>query len=152
MKIGVVSLAMTLMLATQAFAADPNSPKPSKPPKPMSVDRSANFLIDAATAETIWKETIPARVAKLYPTRKFRFVSEVTGGFNEDKLCVVTARAMLLPVVMLPVQGSKVVYAPIKSATAFDAVPSLSREQCQAMARGKLKEAVQSISSALAAS
>lgn len=146
MKLGVASLAVTLMLATNAFAADP------KPPKPISVDRSANFLIDAATAETIWKENTSARVAKLYPTKKFRFVSEVTGGFNEGKTCVVTARAMLLPVVTLPVQGSKVVYAPIKSATAFDAVPSLSREQCQSLAHAKLKEAVQSVMSALAAS
>ncbi|MEP7102378.1 MAG: hypothetical protein ABI781_17845 [Burkholderiales bacterium] len=131
------------MLATSVFAATP---------KPMSVDQSANFLIDAATAEKIWKENTPARVAKLYPTRKFRFVSEVTGGFNEAKTCVVTARAMLLPVVMLPVQGSKIVYAPIKSATAFDAVPSLSREQCQDLARSKLKEAIQSVTSALVAS
>ena len=143
MKPGVASLAVTLMLATSAFAATP---------KAMSVDDSANFLIDPATAEKIWKENTPARVSKLYPTRKFRFVSEVTGGFNEGKTCVVTARAMLLPVVLLPVQGSKVVYAPIKAATAFDAVPGLSREQCQNLARAKLKEAVQSIAAALAAS
>ena len=141
MKSGVASLAaVTLMLATGAYAAKP---------KPMSADQSANFLIDAATAETIWKENTPARVAKLYPTRKFRFVSEVTGGFNEAKTCVVTARAMLLPVVLLPVQGRKIVYEPIKAATAFDAVPGLSREQCQALARDKLKEAVQSVSAAL---
>jgi len=150
MKPGVASLAaVTLMLATTAFAADP---KPARPAKPMSADQSANFLIDAATAEKLWKENMPARVATLYPRRKFRFVSEVTGGFNEAKTCVVTARAMLLPVVMLPVQGSKIVYAPIKSATAFDAVPALSREQCQELARGKLKEAIQSVTSALVAS
>ena len=132
---------MTLMLATSAFAA---------PPKSMSADQSANFLIDAMTAEKIWKENTPAKVVKLYPARKFRFVSEVTGGFNEGKTCVVTARAMLLPVVMLPVQGSKIVYAPIKSATAFDAAPSLSKEQCQDLAKAKLKEAIQSVTSALA--
>lgn len=144
MKHGVASLAVvTLMLATRAFAATP---------KPMSLDDSANFLIDAATAEQIWKENTPARVVKLYPTRKFRFVSEVTGGFTDGKTCVVTARAMLLPVVLLPIQGTKVVYAPIKSATAFDAAPNLSREQCQALARTKLKEAVQSVAATLAAS
>ena len=142
MKPGVASLAaVTLMLATSAFAA---------PPKSMSADQSANFLIDAMTAEKIWKENTPAKVVKLYPARKFRFVSEVTGGFNEGKTCVVTARAMLLPVVMLPVQGSKIVYAPIKSATAFDAAPSLSKEQCQDLAKAKLKEAIQSVTSALA--
>lgn len=144
MKHGVASLAVvTLMLATRAFAATP---------KPMSLDDSANFLIDAATAEQIWKENTPARVVKLYPTRKFRFVSEVTGGFTDNKTCVVTARAMLLPVVLLPIQGTKVVYAPIKSATAFDAAPNLSREQCQELARTKLKEAVQSVAATLAAS
>ena len=141
MKSGVASLAaVTLMLATGAYAAKP---------KPMSADQSANFLIDAAAAETIWKENTPARVAKLYPTRKFRFVSEVTGGFTEAKTCVVTARAMLLPVVLLPVQGRKIVYEPVKAATAFDAVPGLSREKCQELARDKLKEAVQSVSAAL---
>lgn len=144
MKPGVASLAaVTLMLATSAFAASP---------KPMSLDDSANFLIDAASAEKIWRDNTPARVTKLYPPRKFRFVSEVTGGFTENKTCVVTARAMLLPVVLLPVQGTKVVYAPIKSATAFDAAPNLSREQCQALARSKLKEAVQSVAATLAAS
>ena len=142
MKPGVASLAaVTLMLATSAFAATP---------KPMSADQSANFLIDAATAEKIWRENTPAKMTRMYPTKKFRFVSEVTGGFNEGKTCVVTARAMLLPVVLLPVQGSKIVYAPIKSATAFDAAPGLTREQCQELARGKLKEAIQSVTTALA--
>ena len=152
MKSGVASsafvpLTLTLMLATGAFAADT---KPPKAPKPMSADQSANFLIDAPTAENIWRDNTPARVAKLYPNKKFRFVSEVTGGFNEGKTCVVTARAMLLPVVLLPVQGTKIVYAPIKSATAFDAAPSLSREQCQELARAKLKEAIQSVTAVLA--
>ena len=144
MKPGVASLAVvTLMLAASAFAA---------PPKPMSLDDSANFLMDPSTADKVWKDNTPARVSKLYPMRKFRFVSEVTGGFTDNKTCVVTARAMLLPVVFLPVQGTKVVYAPIKSATAFDAAPSLSRGQCQELARTKLKEAVQSVAASLAAS
>jgi len=144
MKPGVASLAVvTLTLAASAFAATP---------KPMSLDDSANFLMDSATAEKIWKDNTPARVTKLYPPRKFRFVSEVTGGFTESKTCVVTARAMLLPVVFLPVQGTKVVYAPIKSATAFDAAPNLSRDQCRDLAKTKLKEAVQSVAASLAAS
>ena len=142
MKSGVASLAVTLMLATSAFAATP---------KPMSLDKSSSFLIDPAAAETIWKENTPARVTKLYPMRKFRFVSEVTGGFTENKTCVVSARAMLLPVVLHPVQGTKVVYAPIKSASAFDAQPSLDEAQCRDLAKGKLKEAIHSIMSTLAA-
>lgn len=144
MKHGVASLAVvTLMLAPSAFAATP---------KPMSLDDSANFLMDPAAAEKIWKDNTPARVIKLYPVRKFRFVSEVTGGFTDNKTCVVTARAMLLPVVLLPVQGTKVVYAPIKSATAFDAAPNLSRDQCRDLAKLKLREAVQSVAASLAAS
>jgi hypothetical protein len=142
MKLRVASLAVSLMLTNLAFAATP---------KPMSIDRSGSFLIDNATSEQIWKANTPAKVSKLYPTRKFRFVSEVTGGFNDAKICIVSARAMLLPVVFLPIQGSKIVYEPIKSATAFDAVPSLDKEQCQDLAKTKLKEAIQSVTSALAA-
>lgn len=152
MKAGVASLAVTvtvtLMLATSAFAADP---KPAKPPKPISVDQSASYLIDPAASEKLWEENLPAKVKKLYPTNKFRFVSEVGGGFNEAKTCIVSARAMMLPVVRLPIQGVKAIYAPVKSATAFDAVPNLSREQCQELARSKLKEAIQSVASALVA-
>ncbi len=148
MKSGVATTSaylLILLLATShAFAATA--------PKPISVDRSGSSLIDAATSERIWKENTPARVAKLYPTRKFRFVSEIVGGFNDAKICVVSARAMLLPVVLLPIQGSKLVYAPIKSASAFDAAPNLSREQCQELARGKLKESIQSLAASLASS
>ena len=159
MKSGVarsaLSLSLTLMLATSAFAATPADPvasKPAKPTKPISVDQSGSFLIDSATSEKLWEANLPARVKKLYPVRKFRFVSEVGGGFNEAKLCIVSAHAMMLPVVRLPIQGLKAIYAPIKSATAYDAVPNLSREQCQALARTKLQDAIQSVASALAAS
>ncbi len=143
-----LATAVALMLSTSVFAADP---KPVKPSKPMSVDESASFLIDPAVSEKLWAENIPAKVRKLYPSNKFRFVTEVGGGFNEAKTCIVSARAMMLPVVRLPIQGPKAIYAPIKSSTAFDAVPNLSREQCQALARSKLKEAIQSVASALAA-
>ena len=143
MKLGAASSAVILMLATGAFAATP---------KPMSNDQSGSFLIDSAASEQIWKANTPARVVKLYPSKKFRFVSEVGGGFNEAKTCIVSARAMLLPVVFLPIQGSKLVYAPIKSATSYDAAPNLTREQCEELAKSKLKEAIQSVISALAAS
>ena len=160
MKSGVASsaLILTLMLATSAFAATPADPaaskavKPTKPTKPISVDQSGSFLIDSATSEKLWEENLPARVKKLYPTRRFRFASEVGGGFNDAKLCIVSAHVMILPVVRLPIQGLKAIYAPIKSATAYDAVPNLSREQCQALARSKLKDAIQSVAAALAAS
>jgi hypothetical protein len=144
MKFVVATLAVTSLLVSTAFAATT--------PKPMSFDQSGSSLIDSATAEKIWQENTPANVAKLYPHRKFRFVSEVSGGFNGSKTCVVSARAMVLPVVFLPVQGTKIVYAPVKSATAFDAVPNLSNEQCQDLGKTKLKEAIQSLASALLSS
>lgn len=138
---------LALVLAGHAGAASHTAKKV----KPISSDGSASFLIDPTTAEKIWEDNLPARVKKLYPPGRFRFASEVSGGFNEARTCIVTARAMLLPVVHLPVQGAKAVYAPMKAATAFDAVPSLSEAQCQELARTKLKEAVQSIASSLAA-
>jgi hypothetical protein len=142
MKSVVATLAVTLMLANGAFAAAPT---------PLSMDLSSSALIDGASSEKIWQENVSAKIAKLYPTRRFRFVSEVAGGFNAGKTCVVSARAMLLPVVMLPVQGTKVIYAPIKSASAFDAASNLSQEQCQDLAKAKLKEAIQAMTAALAA-
>ena len=148
MKSGVESLALILGLATGLATSAMAAP----PPKPISVDQSASFLIDAATTEQLWTQNTPAKVRKLYPSKKFSFVSEVGGGFTESKNCVISARAMVLPVLHLPMQGKKIVYAPVKSSTAFDAAPNLSREQCQALARTKLKEAIQSLVSALASS
>ena len=127
-----------LLLAAHAFAAVP---------KPISIDKSASFLIDEAATEKLWNENLPARVKKLYPVKQWRFVSDVGGGFTESKTCVVAARAMLLPM-----RGKTLVFAPEKAATAFDAVPNLSKAQCQELARAKLKEAIQSVAAALAAS
>lgn len=133
-------LIATLMLAGTALAATP---------RPLSTDHSSHELIDAATAEQLWRKNLPARIKKLYPSNKFRFVSEVWGGFTESKLCVVTARAAVMPVVRLPVQGAKVMYEPVRSATAFDAKPDLSAGQCADVARGLLEEAIQSIAASL---
>lgn len=140
MTLRVAILASTLVLATGALAA---------PPKPVRIENVPGFLMDSATAAQVWNDSASAQVLRLYPPRKFRFVSEVGGGFNDARLCVVTARAMLMPVVYLPVQGQKVVYAPVRSATAFDAAPNLDRAQCQQLARAKLKEAIQSMTSSL---
>jgi len=141
MNLRIVSSLVPLLIAASAFAAGP-----AVKVKPISVDKSASFLVDEATTEKLWGDNLPAKVKKLYPANRWRFVSDVGGGFTDSKTCVVTARAMLLPL-----RGKTVVFAPEKSATAFDAVPSLSKEQCQELARAKLKEAIQSVSSALAA-
>ncbi len=136
----LLSITAALLLAGSAWAAPPQ-------PKPISTDRSTGALIDPAMAEKVWEEALPARVMRLYPKRRFRFVSEVAGGFNEDKSCVVTARAMVLPL-----QGTRIVYAPVRSATTFDAAPSLTRDPCRDLARNKLKEAVEAIAASIVAS
>jgi hypothetical protein len=147
MTFGVASKALILVTAMAGAASVFGAT-----PKPISIDRSGSSLVDAATAEKLWKDNTSARLLKQYPAAKFRFVSETGGGFNDAKLCVVSARAMLLPVVRLPIQGATVVYAPVKSATAFDAVPNLSSDQCRELARSKLTEAIQSVEAALSAS
>ena len=43
---------------------------------------------------------------------------------------------------MLPVRGKTLVFKPAKMATAFDALPNASAEQCKELARAKLKEAI----------
>lgn len=147
MKSGVLWCASALVLSNLALS----NRAVAAPPVPKRAEPAANFLVDAATEAQVWKETTPAAVSRLYPARKFRFVSEISGGFTDAKACVVTVRAMLLPVILLPVQGRKVVYAPVRSAVTFDSAPNLDRMQCQALAKEKLKEAVQSLSSSLAA-
>ena len=49
MKLSTACSLMTLMLASSAFSA---------PPKHISADRSASFLIDDATSEQMWKENL----------------------------------------------------------------------------------------------
>jgi hypothetical protein len=116
------------------------------PPPYLSVDRSTETLMDKATAKALWDENLPLRLVKLYPPKKWGFASEVEGGFNASKTCIITARAM-----MMPLRGKVLQFAPIKTATAFDALPSATREQCQGLARQKLKEAIQAVVAALVA-
>ena len=110
------------------------------PPQYLSIDHSTETLMDDATAKAMWKEALPARLVKLYPPKKWGFASEVEGGFNGSKTCIITARAM-----MLPVRGKTLTFAPAKMATAFDAVPNATNEQCKEMARAKLKEAIAAV-------
>jgi hypothetical protein len=60
--------------------------------------------------------------------------------------CVVSARVMLVP---LTATAKAVLFRPQKMATAFDAAQSSSTEQCQALAREKLKESTTAVVSAL---
>ncbi len=116
-------------------------------PQYLTADQSTEMLMDVATAKAMWKKELPvARLAKLYPIKKWGFASDVQGGFNADNTCVVTARAMLVPL-----RGKVLAFAPKKSATAFDTVPNATREQCRELARKKLEEAMQAVVAALVA-
>ena len=140
MKFRITGLFAALLLASLGANA--------APPVFLSIDHSTQTLMDSATAKAMWKEALPAaRLAKLYPPRKWGFASEVEGGFNASKTCVITARAM-----MLPVRGKGLIFTPEKMATAFDALPNASEQQCKDLARAKLKEAMQAVVSALVAS
>ena len=52
---------------------------------------------------------------------------------------------------MLPVRGKGLDFKPEKMATAFDALPNASEQQCKELARAKLKEAMQAVVSGLVA-
>ena len=110
------------------------------------MDHSNGTLIETSAAKALMAENIPARVWKLYPARKYTFLSQVEGGMTANKTCVVSARVMLLP---LTATVGAVLMRPQKTATAFDAQPDSSTEQCRSLARDKLKEATAAVVSAL---
>jgi len=127
------------LAANAAHAADPVY---------ITLDHSTDGVIDKASAQAVWAELLTGKVVKLnklYPTKRWGFVSEVEGGFNQAKTCVVTARAMMLPVTM----NKSLLFKPNKTATAFDALPNATREQCQDLAKAKLKEAAGGVLSGL---
>lgn len=137
-------LLATLLLAATAGAAS------AAPAAYLTIDHSSQAVMDKATAQAIWKENLPddltRRLFKLYPAGKYGFFSQVEGGFTEAKLCVVTARAM-----MLPRAGKVLQVRPQKTTTTFDAQPNLTAAQCQDLAKAKLREAVSALVSPLVA-
>jgi len=130
-----------LMLSMAAWAAEPKAG-----PKTNLMDRSNSTLIETEAAKALMAENIPPRVWKLYPARKYTFLSQVEGGLTTNKTCVISARVMLLP---LTATVGAVLMRPQKTATAFDAQPDSSTEQCRSLARDKLKEATSAVVSAL---
>jgi len=134
----------TAMLAATMFAATPIHAAP--PAKAVLIDHSAAALIDAAAAKKLLGDGIPARVWKVYLPSKWGFVSQVEGGLTAGNTCVVTARVMMVP---LTQTMKAVLFRPHKTATAFDAQPGATADQCRELARGKLKEAVDSVVSSL---
>ena len=91
-------------------------------------------------------EGIPSKVWKVCPASKWGFVSQVEGGITTAGTCVVTARVM-----MVPLTGTlkAVLFRPEKIATSFDALTGATARKCQALARAKLGEALESVVSSL---
>ncbi len=127
-----------LMLAAQAFAAPP--------PKAVLLDFSSASLIDAAAAKAVLAEGLPLKLWKAYPVSQWAFVSQVEGGLTPNGTCVVTARVMMVP--LTPTMKA-VLLRPQKIATAFDAAPGSSLDQCKTLAKTKLTEATQGVASSL---
>jgi hypothetical protein len=114
-------------------------------------DHSSAPLMSAAEASAIWRAQVDdgqrARVRKLYPVSKWGFISQVEGGFTPDRICVVTARVMMVPLSL----GNRLVFAPKESATTFAAQPGATVEQCRAVASAQLAEAVRALLTSLVA-
>ncbi len=138
MNIALPALAITFLLTASAWAADP------KKPKTRLIDHSNVGLIDEATAKAVMDENIPAKVWKIHPAGRYAFLSQVEGGVNASRTCVVAARVMVLP---LTSTVNAVLFRPLPkgTATAYDAIPNASNEQCKALAKEKLKEATQAV-------
>lgn len=132
-----VSLAFLSMLSASAFAAAPAAPAA---PKFAIVNSSTESLIDNATAIGIWNAHLTPKAAKLHPVKKTGYISEVNGGFDANKTCVVVARAMTSPL-----KGKTFTYEAKNVAVAFGSQAGATAEQCSALAKAKLTEAVQSI-------
>ena len=129
--------ALLSMCACSAFAA---------PAPYLTIDHSSASLMDNATAQAVWREHLPTKLTRLYPVKKWGFVSEVEGGFDDAKVCVVTAR-----VKMMPRSGKSLVFKPSHTATAFGSQAAATMQQCRELARLKLHEAVGAIESKLLA-
>ena len=121
------------------------------PPRYIIVDHSTDAVMTKDSALAIWTAQVDAktmaRLSKLYPVSKWGFISEVEGGFTTDKVCVITARAMMLP----RITASRLVYKPSQTSTAFGAQAGATLDQCKQLAASKLKEAIASVASSLIA-
>jgi hypothetical protein len=131
------SIALALAATLPAWAQDANH---SRGVKTNLLDHSNSKLIDEATAKAVLTDHIPARVWKIHPPGDFAFLSQVEGGLNAQRMCIVTARVMMLPLtgtLNVPMWRPQTKM----TATAYDAKVDSSTEQCQALAKDKLKEA-----------
>jgi len=132
----LLSIAVLALAARGAVAATPTN----------FIDHSNANLIDATSVKAVMESAIPARVWAIHPASRFVFSSQVEGGLKNGTTCVVAARVMLLP---LTAAAKAVLFRPLKMATAYDALPNATLEQCRALARDKLKEAAGAVVSAI---
>ena len=112
------------------------------------LDHSNSNLIEPAAAKAVLTDNIPARVWKIHKPGDFAFLSQVEGGLNAQRTCVVTARVMLLPLtgtLNVPMWRP----LPKMTATAFDSQQNSSSEACKVVAKDKLKEATLAIVSGI---
>jgi hypothetical protein len=140
MRSHLLLAAALLVSATASFAASDQY---------LVLDHSSEALIDNAGAMAIWQaqanDNQRERLQKLYPVSKWGFVSQVVGGFTAEKACVVTARALMVPRLV----GSRLLFKPRKTATAFATQAGATNEQCRELAAAKLKEAIVAVRSSL---
>lgn len=134
----LAALVSTLAVAGTAHAADPKV-------KMNLIDHSNANLISADAAKAVMGEALPAKVWKIHPASRYAFVSQVEGGMK-GSTCVVAARVMLVP---LTATAKAVLFRPLETATAFDALPNSSTDACQALAKDKLKEATGAVASSI---
>lgn len=130
-----VFLGAALVVSASAMAAAPK----------FAVKNNAPVaLIDDAGARAIWLENLTEATAYKYKVKKLAYLSEVNGGFDDHKNCVVVARAM-----QVPLSGKNFIYDPKKTSITLGTQAGATPEQCSALAKLKLKEAVQSLVAAL---
>ncbi len=140
MKLSRFAHAFALIGAFSAFAAY------AAPAAYLTVDQSTESVMSAATAKAAWAGQFSAKMVKLYPVKQWGFATEVEGGFDDAKVCVITARAM-----MLPRAGKVLQFKPAKMATAFGSQAGATQAQCQALGKAKLDEAVKALGASLLA-
>ena len=101
-------------------------------------DAAPTFGLDEKALVAVWKQEFPPQIPRLYPPKKFGFLAVIDGGIDPQGLCVVAARAT-----MLPRAGKILQYKPVRSAVVFDAQRDSTREQCTGLAKAKLNEAIE---------
>jgi hypothetical protein len=141
---------MTIRQLVFATLIGASAPSLAAPVAYLTVEHSSAALGDAAAFHTVWQEQLDERftqrLARLNPPQKWAFISQVEGGFNSAKICVVTAH-----VAFAPRSGKTVLFAPAKMATTFDALPGATESQCAELAKTKLREAITAVKSSLIA-